>query len=106
MQRLTLVFLVLLGLLTSLPAQDDETQIRQKDGAWWVYYILPAGQGHGGILIVSYKYTVTKTGKTVKETKEVREGQGVMVGKVTDVTKPIVTGSENKVLITDPAHAK
>ena len=106
MQRLTLVFLVLLGLLTSLPAEDSNTQIRQKDGAWWVYYILPARLGHGGVLIVSYTYTATKTGKTVKETKEVREGQGVMVGKVTDVTKPIVTGSENKVLITDPAHAK
>jgi hypothetical protein len=106
MQRLTLILLVLLGLLTSLPAQDNDIQIKQKDGGWWVYYILPAGQGHGGVLIVSYKYTVTKTGKTVKETKEVREGQGVMVGKITDVTEPIVTGSENKVLITDPAHAK
>jgi hypothetical protein len=106
MQRLTLIFLLLLGLLTSLPAEDSNTQIRQKDGSWWVYYILPAGQGHGGVLIVSYKYTVTKTGKTVKETKEVPEGQGVLVRKVTEVTKPVVTGSENKVLMTDPAHAK
>jgi hypothetical protein len=57
-------------------------------------------------LIVKYKYTVIKTGKSITATKELPDGQGVMVGKVNEVTEPVVTGSEFKVLITDPAHAK
>jgi hypothetical protein len=77
---------------------------QKQDGAWWVYYHLT--RGHGGVLIVKYKYTVIKTGKSITATKELPDGQGVMVGKVNEVTEPVVTGSEFKVLITDPAHAK
>ncbi len=104
MRRVTLVFLVFLGLLATSPAQDDSTQVKKQDGAWWVYYHLT--QGHGGVLIVKYKYTFIKTGKSITATKELSDGQGVMVGKVNEVTEPVVTGSEFKVLITDPAHVK
>jgi hypothetical protein len=104
MQRIALVFLVFLGLLATSLAQNDSTQVKQQDGAWWIYYHLT--QGHGGVLIVKYKYTVIKTGKSITATKELPDGQGVMVGKVNEVTEPVVLGSENKVLITDPAHAK
>jgi hypothetical protein len=104
MRRVTLVFLFFLGLLATSPAQDDFTQVKKQDGAWWVYYHLT--QGHGGVLIVKYKYTVIKTGKSITATKELPDGHGVMVGKVNEVTEPVVTGSELKVLITDPAHAK
>lgn len=104
MQRVGLLFLVFLGLLATLPAQDAPTQVKKQDGAWWIYYHLT--QGHGGVLIVKYKYTLIKTGKSITATKELPDGQGVMVGKVNEVTEPVVTGSEAKVLITDPAHAK
>src|ERR1700722_4440259 len=104
MQRLTLVFLVFLGLLATSPPQADSTQAKKQDGAWWAYYHLT--QGRGGVLIVKYKYTVIKPGKSVTATKELPDGHGVMVGKVDEVTEPVVTGSESKVLITDPAHAK
>ena len=98
------MFLVFLGLLATSPAQDDSTQVKKQDGAWWLYYHLT--QGHGGVLIVKYIYTVIKTGKSVTATKELPDGHGVKVGKVDEVTEPVVTGSEFKVLITDPAHAK
>jgi hypothetical protein len=104
MQRVMLVFLVFLGLLATSPAQDDSTQVKKQGGAWWIYFHLT--QGHGGVLIVKYKYTVIKTGKSITATKELPDGKGVMVGKVDEVTEPVVTGSEFKVLMTDPAHAK
>lgn len=104
MQRLTLLFLLFLGLLSTSPAEDGPAQVKKQDGAWWVYYHLT--QGHGGVLIVKYKYTVVTTGKSITATKELPDGQGVMVGKVNEVSEPVVTSYEFKVINTDPAHAK
>lgn len=96
MQRITIVFLAFLGLLATSsaqgPDQDDLTQIKKQNGAWWVYY--HPSQGHGGVLIVKYKYTVVKTGKSLTAIKELPDGQGVMVGKVNEVTEPVVISYE------------
>jgi hypothetical protein len=107
MKRVILLCLAFFGLVASLSA---DTEVKKQDGAWWIYYYVskPGGpyRGHGGALIIGYKYTVIATGKVVTQTTEVPDQKGVPVGKANEITEPVILGEQLKRYLTDPAHAK
>jgi hypothetical protein len=109
MKRVILLFLAFFGLMASLSAGTD-AELKKQDGAWWIYWYLskPGGTylGHGGALIIQYKYTVIATGKVVTQTTEVPDHKGVLIGKANEITEPVILQEQLKRYLTDPAHAK
>jgi hypothetical protein len=109
MERLTLLFLVFIGLLVNVvgaegvPYQEEGLQIKKQDGSWWVDL---KSKRRGSVLLIRYEYKILKTGKTMSIPAELQDGHRIMIGKVNEITQPVIIGFEYKRYDTDPEHDK